>query len=279
VADGSAPRNLLWVNIIVGAIVLVVSVLESSMTLFVPMLIAGAVLVVAAGYASWAAQRLSQRARGGLAALCAVVGLGVAFLWLVSSENLSLRALFILLGAVSLVLSAWYSRKVLTAPAESAASPARSMRWLTWTLVVIIALGVIYGGFVAFASNSNGTDVTVVLDLGTNHDPGAATSMYLRCDGANSTAGVCSGGDQATVTVHQRDRIHLTIHNDDGGDHTHDFNVQGWQYALPPISPEMELHTQDQSWTFTAWASGSFKMLCEVPGHDAAGMHGLLVVS
>jgi plastocyanin len=153
------------------------------------------------------------------------------------------------------------------------------MRWLTWTILVVIVLAVLYGGLVAFAENSNGTDVTVVLDLGTNAPGSGATSMYMKCDAARSTPGVCSGGDQATVTVHQRDRIHLTIHNADGGDHSHDFNVQGWQYAFPPISPEMELHSADESWTFTAWASGSFKMLCEVPGHDGDGMHGTLVVT
>jgi uncharacterized cupredoxin-like copper-binding protein len=40
----------------------------------------------------------------------------------------------------------------------------------------------------------------------------------------------------------------------------------------------MELHQADQSWTFTAWAAGSYPMLCELTGHDAAGMHGTFVV-
>lgn len=145
--------------------------------------------------------------------------------------------------------------------------------WLKWTLVAVAVIVVLYGGLVAFAESSNGTNVNVTLDLGTS-----GGKMYMRCDVAKSTPGVCTGGDQATVTVHKRDRVHLSIHNDQGGDHSHDFNIRGWQYAFPPVSPEMELHQADQSWTFTAWATGSFHMLCELPGHDAAGMNGTLVV-
>src|SRR5581483_1014834 len=139
--------------------------------------------------------------------------------------------------------------------------------------IVVGALVLLYGALVAFASYSNGNDVNVTLNVGVS-----GSSMYMRCDQAKSTPGVCGGGDQATVTVHKRDRVHLTIHNDQGGDHTRDFNVQGWQYAFPPVSPEMELHQADLSWTFTAWASGSYHMLCELTGHDAAGMHGTFVV-
>lgn len=146
--------------------------------------------------------------------------------------------------------------------------------WLKWTLLTVGALVVLYGAFVGYASYSNGQNVTVALNVGTNPNGG----MYMRCDAAKSTAGVCGDGDQAIVTVHQRDRVTLQIHNDDQGDHTHDFNVQGWQYALPPISPEMELHQADQEWTFTAWASGRYHMLCELPNHDVMGMHGTFVV-
>jgi plastocyanin len=145
--------------------------------------------------------------------------------------------------------------------------------WLKRTLIVVAVLVLVGGAFVAYAEYSNGKDVNVALNLGTS-----GSAMYLRCDAAKSSPGVCSGGDQATVTVHKRDRVHLSIHNDQGGDHTHDFNVQGWQYAFPPVSPEMELHSVDQSWTFTAWAAGSYHMLCELPGHEAAGMQGTFVV-
>jgi len=276
-----AGRALSWVNIVVGVVIVGLSLLSTDMALFVPNLVAGILLVVAGAYLAWAGPRLSPRARGGLEALCALVGLGVAFAWLASGENLSLRALFIGLGLVALVVGALGAWRALSNPPPAAPEPTaqpKGTRWLTWTLVVVVVLALLYGGFVAFASNSNGTDVTVVLHLGTNANGSSATTMYMKCDVPASTPGACSGGDQATVTVHQRDRIHLTIVNDDKGDHSHDFNVQGWQYAFPPISPEMELHAQAQSWTFTAWASGSFKMLCEVPGHDGAGMHGELVV-
>lgn len=154
--------------------------------------------------------------------------------------------------------------------------------WLKWTLIAVVAVLVVYGGFVGFASYSNGRNVQLTLHLGTDSATG---SMYIRCDApagaANepaTTAGVCGGGDQPTITVHQRDRVHVTLVNDDKGDHTHDFNLLGWQYALPPISPEMELHQSTESWTFTAWASGTYRMICELPGHDADGMHATFKV-
>ena len=148
--------------------------------------------------------------------------------------------------------------------------------WLKWTIVAVVAVVVLYGALVAFAEYNNGTNVTVALKLGTK----SGGAMYMKCDNAASTPGVCNdSGDQATVTVHARDRITLKIHNDDPGDHSHDFNIQGWQYAFPPVSPEMELHDADQSWTFTAWATGSYHMLCELPDHDNLGMRGTLVVT
>lgn len=143
--------------------------------------------------------------------------------------------------------------------------------WLKWTLIVVVAVLVLYGGLVAFAEYSTGASVNVALVVGTD---GASGKMFMRCDPSKSSAGVCDGSDQTTVTVHKRDRVHLTIHNADKGDHSHDFNVEGWQYAFPPVSPEMELHSADESWTFTAWATGDFHMLCELKGHDEAGMHG-----
>lgn len=145
--------------------------------------------------------------------------------------------------------------------------------WLKWTLIVVVAVLVLYGALVAYAEVSNGTDVNVKLQVGTQNG-----KMYMRCDAAASTPGVCTGGDQTTVTVHKRDRVHLSIHNDDSGDHTHDFNIEGWQYAFPPVSPEMELHEPDQSWTFTAWSAGEYHMLCELPNHDGLGMRGTFKV-
>jgi hypothetical protein len=154
--------------------------------------------------------------------------------------------------------------------------------WLKWTLVVVVALAVLYGGLVAFAEVSNGTHDDVTLHLGTD---AATGKMYMRCDAAPTTPGevpttpgVCSGGDQPTITVHQRDRVTIHLVNDDKGDHTHDFNLQGLPYAFPPVSPEMELHQDVESWTFTAYASGSYHLLCELPNHDGLGMHATFVV-
>jgi uncharacterized cupredoxin-like copper-binding protein len=146
--------------------------------------------------------------------------------------------------------------------------------WLKWTIVVVVVVAVLYGALVAVAEVSDGKTDQVYLSLGTKSDG----KMYMRCDTSRSTPGVCTGDDQTTVTIPLRDRVTLHVHNDDAGDHSHDFNIQGWQYAFPPVSPEMELHQADDSWTFTAWASGSYHMLCELPGHDGNGMHGTFVV-
>ncbi|HUR69969.1 MAG TPA: cupredoxin domain-containing protein [Candidatus Thermoplasmatota archaeon] len=147
--------------------------------------------------------------------------------------------------------------------------------WLKRTLLVVAVVAVLYGAFIGFASYSNGHKVTVDFSLGTNADG----SMYLRCTSA-SEPGVCGGDrpDQATVTVHKRDRVTFRIHNDDSGDHSHDFKLEGWQYALPPLSPESELHKADESWTFTAWAPGSFRLWCELKGHASRGMEGTFFV-
>jgi len=146
--------------------------------------------------------------------------------------------------------------------------------WLKWLLIVVVSVAVLYGALVAFAEYSDGNNVHVTLHLGRNPDG----HMYLKCDQQATTDGICTGGDQAVVTVQKRDRVKVTLVNDERGDHTHDFNIEGWQYAFPPISPEMELHQSTESWTFTAWASGSYHMLCEISGHDQAGMHGTFIV-
>jgi hypothetical protein len=155
-------------------------------------------------------------------------------------------------------------------------------RWLKWTLIVVVIVVVAYGGLVAYAEVSNGNAVNVTFHLGTL----SSGKMYMRCDAAATTPnepattpGVCSGGDQPTVTVHARDRVTFFLVNDDGGDHTHDFNLQGAAYSFPPVSPEMELHGSTESWTFTAYATGSYHVLCELPHHDELGMHATFVVA
>jgi hypothetical protein len=144
---------------------------------------------------------------------------------------------------------------------------------LKWTIGVVGVLALAYASFVGFASYSSGAPAEVTFKLGTL--PGG--KMYLRC--ADATGGSCSGGDQGVFTVRERARVMFHVHNDDSGDHSHDFKLGGWQYALPPISPESELHQADESWTFTAWAPGTFRLWCEIGGHAAAGMEGKLVVA
>ena len=146
--------------------------------------------------------------------------------------------------------------------------------WLRWLLIAVAVLVVVYGAFAAFTSYSNGTKVHASIHVG-RLDTGA---MYLRCDEGASTPGVCSGGDQSTVTVKSRDRLTFDIYDDQGGGHRHDFNVPGWQYFIWPNSPETELNAAHETVTITTWASGSFNMICEISGHNAAGMHGKLVV-
>jgi uncharacterized cupredoxin-like copper-binding protein len=138
-------------------------------------------------------------------------------------------------------------------------------------LILLAAVTLLYGGFVGFASANNGHKVEVTFHLGTKDG-----KMYLRC--ARISGATCTSSNQTTVTVGKRDRVTFHVHNDDGGDHSHDFKLGGWQYALPPISPETELHTTDESWTFTAWAPGSFSLWCEINGHAAAGMKGKFIV-
>lgn len=145
--------------------------------------------------------------------------------------------------------------------------------WWKRTLLAVAVLAVLYGGLVAYETFPSRGETHAVVHLG--H---VGSAMYLRCDADASTAGVCSGGDQATITVPERSRLALSVVNDDGGGRTHDLRVEGWQYVLPPVRPEMEMQEPTQSHTFTAWAAGDFHILCELGGHEAAGMWGTLRV-
>lgn len=142
-------------------------------------------------------------------------------------------------------------------------------RNLLIALGVVVAIALLYTGYTTYSTR----DVSATIEVGTNPDG----SMYLRCASASGGA-ECSGGDQGTLTVAKRDRVHLTIVNKDGGDHTHDFNIQGWQYFFWPNTPEQELHAQTETASFTAWSAGSYHILCEISGHDAKGMRGTLLV-
>lgn len=160
--------------------------------------------------------------------------------------------------------------------------------WLRgWKGAVIwsaAGLVVLYGLYAAFVSYDNGTDVDLHVEVGTYTDSGThgGASMYLRC-ASGSTPSVCSPGD-STFRVHKRDRIHLTVTNLDGGDHTHDIRLTGGAYWLWPAGFEDELNGCASSkpcaeTTFVAYSTGSFRIVCELTGHDGAGMNGTLVVS
>lgn len=143
----------------------------------------------------------------------------------------------------------------------------------------LAGLLVLYGVFVTVALPSNGTTDHVYLEAGTNEDG----SMFYRCVVAKSTPGVCdeSGDgnpDHARMHVHARDRVEFTVHSLDGGDRAHDFKMEGWSYFLPPARLEMELHHVEESKTITAWHTGTYHIKCELPGHEARGMWGTLIV-
>lgn len=146
--------------------------------------------------------------------------------------------------------------------------------WLRNLLIVVAVLALSVGAYAVFTMYSNGNDVNLVLHVGTL-DGGA---MYLRCTSITGNGASCDQSDQANITVHKRDKLHITIVDDQGGGHRHDFNVRGWQYYWPD-TPETELNAASESVTFTTWATGEFHILCELPGHDARGMHGTLVVA
>lgn len=147
-------------------------------------------------------------------------------------------------------------------------------RWLRVLLIVVVVALALVGAYAAIALPSNGNDVNAEIHVGVL----GGGQMYMRCASVTGAGATCSSGDQMTLTVHARDRLHIDIVDDEGGGHAHDFNVKGWQYYFWPNSPETELTAARESVTITTWATGTFHVLCELSGHDAAGMHGTLVV-
>lgn len=154
--------------------------------------------------------------------------------------------------------------------------------WKPWQKGLAIGAGVLlvlYGAFIAVAVPSNGTKVHAYAEVGTLSDG----SMYFRCvedDPARaSTPGSCTNeGDQATFHVHKGDRFTLTVTSMDGGGRAHDVKMDGVAYFLPPARLEMELHKPTESRTITAWMDGTFKLKCELKGHEGKGMVAHLVV-
>jgi plastocyanin len=147
-------------------------------------------------------------------------------------------------------------------------------RWLLITLIALAGLVFVYGAYAAFVSYDNGTHVRVTIHAGAHPDG----SMYYRCSNADPVAAVDSS-DHCTVTVHKRDKVSFTVISDDGAGRTHDFRLQGGAYWLYPAGIEMEIQdTNSQTGTFTAWATGDYRFICELSGHEAAGMFGTLHV-
>lgn len=141
-------------------------------------------------------------------------------------------------------------------------------------LIVAAVVGVVLAAWIANARYSNGVEKRVFIDAGTNADG----TMFYRCVTAQSTTGICTPGNQTTLTVDARDRLTLTVRSLDGPGRTHDFRLEGWPYAPPYPWVEMELEERTQEQTFTAWKAGSWKFICELEGHEGRGMWGTLVV-
>lgn len=151
-------------------------------------------------------------------------------------------------------------------------------RWLMVTLIAVASLLLVYAAYSLFVSYGNGDKVAVTIHAGVHTDGANAGKMYYRCSSA-SPAGVADNSDQCTITVHKRDKVTLTVISDDGAGRSHDFKLQGAPYFLYPAGIEMEIQdSNSQTGTFTAWATGDYKFVCEISGHEAAGMFGTLHV-
>lgn len=150
-------------------------------------------------------------------------------------------------------------------------------RWLVVTLSVLAGLLLLYAAYSVFVSYDNGTHDAVTIHAGAYTSGAKAGKMYYHCSDSSGGAAV-DNADQCTVTVHKRDKVTFTVISDDGSGRTHDFKLQGAPYFLYPAGIEMEIQNGSQSSTFTAWATGDYKFVCELPGHEDAGMWGTLHV-
>lgn len=147
--------------------------------------------------------------------------------------------------------------------------------WVRNLLLVAGILAVAYGAYAAFVTVSNGNEKHVTILAGIK--PGG--EMFYHCVVEESTPGVCTDKDgHATVTVAKRDRVTFTVKTDDGRNHSHDFLLEGAPYMMWPAGIEMELEHPSESGAFTAWKTGEYRFVCELSGHEDAGMWGTLVV-
>ncbi|HUR61285.1 MAG TPA: sulfocyanin-like copper-binding protein [Candidatus Thermoplasmatota archaeon] len=151
-------------------------------------------------------------------------------------------------------------------------------RWLFVTLLVVASLLVVYAAYSLFVSYDNGSKVTVTIHAGVHADGPNAGKMYYRCSN-DSPDGAANDSDQCIVTVHKRNKVTFTVISDDGAGRKHDFKLLGAPYLVYPAGIEMEIQdSNSQTGTFTAWATGDYKFICELSGHEAAGMWGTLHV-
>lgn len=153
--------------------------------------------------------------------------------------------------------------------------PAWLAGWKGPVIITAAALVLIYGLYAVLVSYSNGNDVHVTIHAGVD---GSSGKMYYKCTAITGDGASCDDSQQTTVTVHKRDRVTFDVISDDGPGRTHDFKLQGGAYWLWPAGVEMEIQNGEQSGTFTAWSAGSYTFICELSGHEAAGMSGTLIV-
>jgi uncharacterized cupredoxin-like copper-binding protein len=151
-------------------------------------------------------------------------------------------------------------------------------RWLIVILSIVAVLALLYSGYAIFVSYDNGTHVNVTIHAGAYKSGEKAGKMYYHCTGISGAGASCDGADQTTVNVHKRDKVTFTVISDDGPGSTHDFKLEGLAYSIYPAGVEMELEDGNQAGTFTAWAGGDYEFICELSGHEDAGMHGTLHV-
>lgn len=76
----------------------------------------------------------------------------------------------------------------------------------------------------------------------------------------------------ARITVAPNTRVRLLVRNDGG--QTHDLALPALRLSTPSVQPG-----QSYAFEFTAPRnSGDYRIVCTIPGHEAAGMHGVLLV-
>lgn len=138
----------------------------------------------------------------------------------------------------------------------------------------MIAPGIVPATAYVSIPNGNGTRSVAVL-AGTASDG----SMFFTCDPASPSDACADVDGHATIHADVRDRLHVTVRTDDGRSHSHDFKLEGGAYALWPAGIEMELKRPSETRSFTAYAAGTYRFVCEIPGHEARGMWGALVVA